>query len=114
MSEESYVEQAKKVLLYEHQQGSDYHEMLDESETNSRNNEKSRTFDLVVLQTEQAWRGNYKHLFSHLVRRMHRLYLNDEGYARNQAIAIVKGRAGVLPSGDGDKKKGGILGMLGK
>lgn len=114
MSEESYVEQAKRVLLYEHMQGSDYHEMLDESDTNTRTNEKSRTFHLVVLQTEHAWRGNYRHLFSHLVRAMHRLYLNDEGYARNQAIAIVKGRAGLLPSGDGDKKKSGIMGLLTK
>lgn len=114
MPEESYVEQAKKVLLYEQMQGSDFHEMLDESDTNSRNNEKTRQFDLLVSATEIAWRGRYQYLLSPLVRRVHRLYLNDEGYARNQAIAIVKGRAGVLPSGDGEKKKGGILGMLGK
>lgn len=114
MTDDTYVEQAKKVLLYEQVQGSDFHEMLDESEVNTRTNQKMRDFAILVGQTERAWRGNYRHLFSGLVRQMHRGYLNDEGYARNQAIAIVKGRAGVLPSGDGDKKKGGILGMLGK
>lgn len=114
MSDETYVEQAKKVLLYEQTQGSDFHEMLDESETNTRSNQKIRDLTTVYKWTEQCWRGQYKYLFRDLIRQMHRGYLNDEGYARNQAIAIVKGRAGVLPSGDGDKKKGGILGMLGK
>jgi len=113
VSEESYVEQAKKVLLYEQQQGSDFHEMLEESETNTRTNQKTRELTIELGFSECAWRGKYQFLLHPLIRQMHRLYLNDEGYARNQAIAMVKGRAGVIPSAD-DKKKGGILGLLGK
>lgn len=111
--EEPFVEQAKRALLYEHTQGSDFHEMLEESDTNTRTNQNTRQLAILIGQTERAWTGPYQYLLTDLVHQVHRLWLNDDAYARQQAIAIVKGRAGLLGTQDNNKKSG-ILGIFGK
>lgn len=109
-----WLDNQKQQMYDEYQESNDIGAMLDQSETNTRFNNPLALFDLFSVASEFAWRGNYRTVLSRYSQRLQRIYLNYEGFARNQAIQMARGKVFGQPTENGDKKQGGILGMLGK
>lgn len=109
-----WLDKQKEQMYDEYQESNDIGAMLDHSETNTRFNNPLALFKLFGVASEFAWRGNYRTLLSRYCDQLERIYLNYEGFARNQAIQMARGKVMGQPTENGHKKQGGILAMLGK
>lgn len=114
---DKFVDTAKQAVLYEFQQGDSVGSMLDQSPTNSRTNVGMSRICLCVSMSRLCWRGKWATLFGDFDTALQRHLLSLEGYARLQAIEMHKNDASGIPgfgTPDEKKKRGGLLGLLGK
>lgn len=111
---DKYRDRAIQEELYEFWHGgSGVEVMLEQSETNSRTNERMSALLSIMAYTETCWRGKYKDLYRGMVDIIQRHYLNLDAFARGQAIEMVKASAMNQPEFEEQKKsKRGILGLF--
>lgn len=114
---DKFVDTAKQALLYEFQQPDTLGAMLDQSPTNTRTNIQMSRVCLCIGMTRITWRGNWATLFGDLDQALQRHLLSLDGYARLQAIEMHKSTPSGIPGfgpPDEKKKKGGLLGLIGR
>ena len=113
MPGDKFVDQAKRELLYEFQQGGDVGCMLEQSATNSRVNVAMARWCLVAQRVSESWRGKYAKFFDKMIEDLQRHYLSLEGYGRVQAIDMKAAHTITENALKEKKEKGGILGLFG-
>lgn len=100
--------------LYEYRKGGSGADlMLEQSETNTRVN--SAMVKLLILEeyTKRVWRGEYRFILEDIGELVQRLYLGLDGYARVQAIEMLKAQSVTGEVLREDRKRKGLLGILG-
>ena len=115
MQGEKFVEQVKRERLYDEYQGGDnVSAMLDQSPTNSRNNEGMARVGTVLDGIFGSWRGNWHNLLGDFTTVLERKYLNMEGFARVQAIEMCGAHTMSEKFVEEKKSRGGLLGLFSK
>ena len=112
---DTFQEQAKRQLLNEYQEASDVGSMLDQSPTNSRNNQEMGRACYAMMNHQRGWKANWNHFFDGAIEDLQRLYLNLDGYSSVQAIEMQQAHTVTEKNLEqkAEKKKGGIFGLFG-
>ena len=111
---DKFVDQAKAMLLYEHQQGNNIGAMLEQSPTNSDVNEQMARVCTVVDSASFWWKGNWQNLLGDFTTVLQRHNLNMDGLARRQAIEMCGAHTMSEKFTEEKKSRGGLLGLFSK
>lgn len=117
MPGETWQDLAKDYVLWQSQRGGNVELMVQRTRTNSRTNQDLAQFTMSVQAMTDNWRGKYKNLYGNIFDRLEEQYLVMEAFSRKQCIelaAAVARASAPAPGENGDKKHGGIMGLLGR
>lgn len=111
---DKFRDRAVEKRLMEYRRGGSGAElMLEQSDTNTRINEEMVKILLLEEWTKRTWKGRYQYILEEIGEVVQRLYLNLEGYARVQAIDMLKASSVTSDVLRDEKKHKGLIGMLG-
>lgn len=88
MTLEDFGDIAKQKLMYDYYDNDAVSGMLEWSETNSRLNEDMSKWVMSTVAVVERMEGKYVNLLYGWDMRLQKLYLNMDGYARQQAIEM--------------------------
>lgn len=118
MPADNWPDLAKDYFLYQSQRGSGVEIMLQRTKTNSRVNEQMARWIMAVGGITRNWHGKYRDLLGGIFEEIQEQYLNLGAFGREQAIELAAAiaRANAVPGGppEQEKKRGGLMGLLGR